>query len=434
MKASPESKWGTIFQKSDTTRIEFRVMHKPGELSNALEIFEKNKVNLKKIDSQPDSNEEYFKIYCDVEGTSETENIANSIKQLHDQIGEKNLRVIGSEKKDIPWFPRTPSDLDLLSRKTMEYGSELDCNHPGFKDEKYRERRRYIAELAQKYKHGEPLPEVQYTEDENKTWNIVYTNLKKLYPTHACKEHNKVMPLLEKFAGYGPEKIPQLNQVSDFLQKCTGWVLRPVAGLLSTRDFINALAFRIFHSTQYIRHSSVPMYTPEPDVIHELVGHVPLLADPAFANFSQAIGLASLGASDEDIERLGTMYWFTIEFGLCKEKEGLRAYGAGILSSFGELEHALSDKPEKVPFDPFVASTTKYIITEYQMKYFITESFQDALSKVELFAHSLARPFTIHYDPYTHTVEILDSKEKTLDYALKLKIEFDNLCEAMKKL
>eukprot|EP01091_Cochliopodium_minus_P021456 TRINITY_DN981_c0_g1_i1.p1 TRINITY_DN981_c0_g1~~TRINITY_DN981_c0_g1_i1.p1 ORF type:complete len:434 (-),score=140.13 TRINITY_DN981_c0_g1_i1:32-1333(-) len=433
MKRSVESKWGTIFQNSSTTRVEIKVDHKPGSLSSALEIFEKNKVNLKKIDSQPDS-EESFKIFCDIEGTSEEENISNSIKQIKEIVGEKNILVMGSEKKDIPWFPRKPSDLDLLGRKTMEYGSELDSNHPGFKDEKYRERRRKIAEIAQNYKHGEPLPTVEYTEDENKTWGIVYNNLKKLYPTHSCKEHNKVMPLLEKFAGYGPEKIPQLNEVSEFLESCTGWVLRPVAGLLSTRDFINALAFRIFHSTQYIRHSSVPMYTPEPDVIHELVGHVPLLADPAFANFSQAIGLASLGASDEDIERLGTMYWFTIEFGLCKEKDGIKAYGAGILSSFGELEHALSDKPEKVAFDPFVASTTKYNITEFQMKYFVTESFQDALSKVENFAHHLERPFSITYDPYTRSVDILDNKEKTLNYALKLKSDFDNLVEALKKL
>jgi phenylalanine-4-hydroxylase len=185
------------------------------------------------------------------------------------------------------------------------------------------------------------------------------------------------------------------------LKERTERILHPVAGLLSARDFLNAMAFRIFHSTQHICHYSRPLCTPEPDVCHELLGHVSLFADPEFADFSHQIGLASLGASDEQIKQLGTLYWWSIEFGLCREDGQVRAYGAGLLSSYSELEYSLSDKPRHQHFDPFKASRTDYHITTYQPFHFVTESFEDATRRFKEFTAPLPRPFVLRYNPYT---------------------------------
>lgn len=129
--------------------------------------------------------------------------------------------------------------------------------------------------------------------------------------------------------------------------------MKPVGGLLTQREFLNGLAFKIFHSTQYIRHHSQPLYTPEPDIIHELLGHAPMFALTDFSDFSQEIGLASLGADELELMRLAAIYWFTIEFGMCREGNSVKAYGAGILSSFGELAYCVTDKPKLYPLDPY---------------------------------------------------------------------------------
>jgi len=139
---------------------------------------------------------------------------------------------------------------------------------------------------------------------------------------------------------------------------------------------------------------------------------VPLFADPDFAEFSQEIGLASLGASDEEVEKLATIYWFTVEFGLCRQDNEIKAYGAGLLSSFGELEYCLSSKPELRPFDPFKAATQKYPITEYQPVYFVADSFRDAKERVRDYAATMKKPFTAVYNPYTQMIELLDKKRK----------------------
>ncbi|KNE69838.1 hypothetical protein AMAG_14369 [Allomyces macrogynus ATCC 38327] len=338
-----------------------------------------------------------------------------------------------------PWFPRKMSDLDVFAERVLSYGAELDADHPGFTDKAYRARRELITKNAKEYRTGMPLPRVNYTPDEVKTWGLVYDKLTAMYKHSACREHRYIFPLLEANCGYARDNVPQQADISRFLKECTGFTLRPVMGLLSSRDFLNALAFRVFYATQYVRHPSMPFYTPEPDICHELLGHVPLFADPDFADFSHTVGLASLGASDDEVKKLATLYWFTVEFGLCKEKnpdgtDGLKAYGAGLLSSTGELEYALSGKPELRPFDPAKAAVTPYPITEYQPVYYVAESFRTMKEQVVEYAASLKRPYAMRYNSATEAIEILDSKEKISRYAQGIQAQVHTLMDALDRL
>lgn len=266
-----------------------------------------------------------------------------------------------------------------------DYVVELDADHPGFHDPDYRLRRDEIARLAPSITATADPEIVAYSEVERATWATVFKTLTALYPTRACESFNDVVGDL----GYTADEIPQLAHVSAFLTDRTGFRLQPVAGLVSAREFLGKLSQRTFCSTQYIRHHSQPLYTPEPDIVHELMGHAPMLAIPEFANLSQKIGEGSLTATDDQVEQLATLYWFTIEYGVLRTASGYRAYGAGLLSSFGELEHALSGDVEIRRFDPFSAKDTNYPITTYQPLLWWVESIGEAFEKIDDFVQSL---------------------------------------------
>jgi phenylalanine-4-hydroxylase len=262
---------------------------------------------------------------------------------------------------------------------------QLDADHPGFSDPEYRRRRDEIARMAPPFDSDDPPRRVEYTDRERATWRTVFSKLTALYPSHACTEYREVIDAM----GYSEDAIPQLADVSGFLSERTGFRLKPVTGLVTARQFLGALSRRVFCATQYIRHHSEPLYTPEPDIVHELMGHAPMLGIDEFADLSQKIGEGSLKATDEQIEQLATLYWFTIEYGVLEQDDELRAYGAGLLSSFGELEHALSGEVEIRRFDPWQAKDTAYPITTYQPLLWKVSSIGEAFEKMDEFVRSM---------------------------------------------
>ncbi|KAK0181749.1 hypothetical protein PV327_004005 [Microctonus hyperodae] len=405
-----------------------------GALGKYLQLFVDHKINLLHIESRSSlrkANSYEFMVECAPGGNLGAVIEAVKARSIYFSVISRNHK---NNMETVPWFPRRIRDLDKFANQILTYGAELDSDHPGFTDPVYRARRKHFADIAYYYKHGQPIPRVEYTPEEIATWGVIYRKLTELYPKYACREHNHVFPLLVENCGCREDNIPQLEDVSNFLKDSTGFTVRPVAGLLSSRDFLAGLAFRVFHSTQYVRHSSKPWYTPEPDVCHEVLGHVPMLADPVFAQFSQVIGLASLGAPDEYIEKLATCYWFTLEYGICRQQGELKVYGAGLLSSFGELEYALSGKPELRPFDPVETALQKYPITEYQPVYFVAEDFEDGKEKMLKYAQTIPKKFGVRYDPYTQSINVIDSKLQIEDLVTNVNQEMEILMDALKKL
>jgi len=450
-----------------------------GVLHDVLKYFWKYDINVTRIESRPLQRDDAsgtttFDFYLDFDGTTQDKNVQKLLSALK-PIANKVLIL---DSKDVYWFPRHISELDLIANRTLDAGVDLEADHPGFHDKEYRARRAVMAENAENHVWDQPIPRVQYTQEEKKVWSAVWDKMEGLLDQYACQEylvrtknecwmnrlpnfyhktsHSKwlacissspcscsqsqeSMELMKKHCGYSRDDIPQQQDISEFLIQQSNFRMRPVAGLLSSRDFLNGLAFRVFFCTQYIRHHSKPLYTPEPDICHELLGHgefqfivllcvfaprldsylifcffsAPMFADRDFADFSQEIGLASLGASDDDVQKLAHCYWHSVEFGLCKQNGKNKAYGAGLLSSFGELEYACGDDhpggetpPEIKPWDPEVAARQAFPITTYQPVYFLAESLHDAKQRMRAYCEGLQRPFFALHNAQTDTVHI----------------------------
>jgi phenylalanine-4-hydroxylase len=253
----------------------------------------------------------------------------------------------------------------------------LDPDHPGFRDATYRARRNDIARLATQYREGDPVPTVEYTDDERAVWAEVWRALAPLHDRYACRAYHECARTVR----LDRDRVPQLADVNLVLAWTTGFSMRPVAGLVASRTFMSHLARGTFLATQYMRHPSRPLYTPEPDVIHELVGHAVTFCHPDFARLNRAFGEATDRADDARLEAIARVYWYTLEFGVVREEGALRVYGAGLLSSFGELGR-FERETKLVPLDLGVVAHTPYDPTDYQKVLFVAEGWERVVTDV----------------------------------------------------
>lgn len=261
---------------------------------------------------------------------------------------------------------------------------KLDKDHPGFRDRAYRERRNAIAQQALSWKYGQPIPDIDYSQDEHGVWRIALQNLKPLHDRYAPAAFKRCWPLL----GFGSDQVPSFSSVNQRVAARTGFQLAPVAGLVTPRVFMEELGRNIFLATQYMRHHSAPLYTPEPDVIHELVGHAALLADEKFAAVNRLFGEVAKDVSDQHVEALIRVYWYALEFGVAKGAGGLEVVGAGLLSSFGELGR-FETHAKLLPFDIKTIAATPFDPTEYQGTLFVAKSADAMLEELTRWLSSL---------------------------------------------
>ncbi|HEX9681812.1 MAG TPA: phenylalanine 4-monooxygenase [Acidimicrobiales bacterium] len=259
---------------------------------------------------------------------------------------------------------------------------ELPDDHPGVADPDYRRRRAEIAAAAETWMPGQPIPTVGYTDEEHAVWATVIGELKEKHERLTSRQfrdgaHALDLPI---------DHIPQLGELDQRLRELSGFAVEPVPGLVPAREFYGRLADGTFKSTQYVRHTSVPFYTPEPDILHEVAGHLNMLANRDFADLHRLAGETSRRCeTDAAHEFFSRVFWYTLEFGVVWESGDLKAYGAGLASSYGEIEEFRN--AEIRSYDLVAMGTQDYDITHYQPLLFAMADHAEIVDRVgELFA------------------------------------------------
>lgn len=219
---------------------------------------------------------------------------------------------------------------------------------------------------------GDEIVKPDYSEEDNANWKFLFNRQMELLPGRAGEAFLAGVETL----GMTEDGIPALSDLSRNMHAAAGWEIARIPGLLHERDFFGLLAKRVFPSTDYIRGKEELDYTPAPDCFHDMFGHQPMLTQPAFADFYHMFGQAALEAKGQDRVSLERLHWFTVEFGLIQQPEGMRVFGAGVLSSKEEVQNALSENVEKKPFDIETIINQDYDVWHLQPILFVLDSFE----------------------------------------------------------
>jgi phenylalanine-4-hydroxylase len=220
----------------------------------------------------------------------------------------------------------------------------------------------------------------KYTPENHQVWKMLYERRMPELRKTACSAFLKGIDAI----GLDANHVPNLADVNARLKPLTGWQAVPVPGYVPARDFFRSLSERKFPTTITVRPLNQIDYLPEPDIFHDVFGHVPLHADPVFADFLQHYGKVALETHDEqELTELARLFWFTVEFGLIRENGQVKLFGSGLMSSIGEGPHALSDETEKRDFDLQAIISQNFEIDHYQPLLFVTESFGQLYEAVE---------------------------------------------------
>jgi phenylalanine-4-hydroxylase len=257
---------------------------------------------------------------------------------------------------------------------------ELDPKHPGIHDQSYINRRTHFFNAARKSRLArQEMPLLAYLPDEDVIWKFIIHKLDETQQRRAWKTYLNGREQIN----FDHDRLPDLRALSRQLHDLNGLRLIPAEGLIDFREFFSHLAEKEMPCTQYLRHGSQPQYTPEPDVIHDVIGHVPALMDAEYVTLIQLVGRAARRANAEQLLWLNRIYWFGIEFGLIEEAGDVKIFGAGLLSSFGEMDHAFSDEVERRPFVMGEVITHDYDPTAMQPVLYVIHSLTDLIEQTE---------------------------------------------------
>lgn len=221
----------------------------------------------------------------------------------------------------------------------------------------------------------------KYISEDHEVWSILYNRMMEILPSYSTVAY---LEGIDK-VGFEPDRIPNFDECNDKLSKITGWTIYAVPGLIENKGFFEHLSRKEFPATTWLRKKSQLEYLEEPDMFHDVFGHIPLLSNHAFADFLVELSKIALKHIENEwaVELISRLYWYTVEFGLIKEGGALKVYGAGILSSSGETQYSIdSDIPKRIPYDIKTLFATPYIKDKFQEQYFVIDSYEQLYKSI----------------------------------------------------